>query len=201
MSTNFPISNEQVFRTIISGGEHEISMMFKNFNPFIRSRCGHYLTLYEDSGLEYYDLEVVGNAALLSAIKLYRGDNIPFAAFASVVIQNAMRNFVKQITRPTSVVARRGVSLDSYFSEVNTSLLISDAITDSELTNFGLYNPSPIGYFEDAIPFVCQKLELEILASKLEGYNYQEIRKQLNLPKRKLDELIALLKKKADENN
>lgn len=199
MSLTFSASNEQIFRSIVAGEHNALGIILANFNPLIRSRAGHYLTVYEDYGLEYVDLEVVGKSALLTAIKLYRGDNIPFAAFASVVIQNAYRNFVKQVTRPTSLLGKWSISLDGYYNENNTTLLISDSVSDSEMMELGLYRPSAIGYFEDVIPFPCESIELEIIESKLNGYNYQEIREKLDLPKRKLDEIIAILKEKWNE--
>ncbi len=197
MSLSFSASNEQIFRSIVAGDQSLIEGIFENFNPLIRSRIGYYLALYEDYGLEYIDLEVVGKSALLSALKLYRGDNIPFAAFAAVVIQNAFRNYIKQITRPSSLLTRRGMSLDGYFHESNNTLLISDSITDSAVIDFGLYSPSPIGYFEDSIPFVCENNELDIILWKLQGFSYQEIREKFSIPKRKLDDLIAVIKAKS----
>ena len=89
------------------------------------------------------------------------------------------------------------MSLDGYFHESNNTLLISDSITDSAVIDFGLYSPSPIGYFEDSIPFVCENNELDIILWKLQGFSYQEIREKFSIPKRKLDDLIAVIKAKS----
>ena len=134
---------------------------------------------------------------------MYRGDQIPFVAFATVVIQNAMLNVLKQERSPTASLIKRGISLDERLFEDNNSLLISDVVTEScNAFNLGVYKSTEIGYFEDLLPAKLNELECNVLARKLQGYSFQEIRESLNVPKRKLDAAIARLKLKFfDEND
>ena len=191
------VSNEQAYRALASGDNHAITTILGNFVYFIRGRAGFFMSLYDDIRLEYNELASVGHMAVINAIKLYRGDAIPFAPFVTVVIHNAMLNYIKQMRSPTAKLLLQGLSLDNTLFEDNKTLLISDVVTaDEDDDLLGMYNPKAIGYIEDNLPATLCPLEVHIIKWKLRGYTYAEIQQLLNIPKRKLDEAIASLKRK-----
>lgn len=203
MSFKYAISNEQAFRALVSGESSAALIIIQNFLYYIRGKAGLYVNTNDNLSVDYNDLCLVGHCALINAIKMYRGDQIPFVAFATVVIRNAMLNVLKQERSPTASLIKRGISLDERLFEDNNSLLISDVVTEScNAFNLGVYKSTEIGYFEDLLPAKLNELECNVLARKLQGYSFQEIRESLNVPKRKLDAAIARLKLKFfDEND
>lgn len=196
------LSNEQAFRALASGEASAFSLLMQNFTFFIRGRAGFFVAMYDDVRLDFQELDSIGQLGLMSAIKLYRGDHIPFPSFATVVIQNAMLNYIKHMRSPTVKMLQNGISLDESLFENNNTLLMSDIITEQSMEKLlGLYSPADIGYIEDRTPCNFNEFELKVIELKLKGYTYDEIRKKLKVPKRKLDHTISQLKIKWDNDD
>jgi|GEM_PF-913050 hypothetical protein len=197
MDKQITLSNEQAFRAYAAGNVDALQMMTNNFEYFIRSKAAYFVNIANDEAVEYRDLHLIGHTALYNAIRLYRGDSIPFTAFAITVIQNAMLNHLASMTTPTSRLNRRGISLDDFMYVDNDSLLMSDSIGEEVNTEEGgFYAPRHIGFFPDFFLANYTTLELTIITAKIEGYAYHEIRERMQLSKRKFDALIMGIKKK-----
>ena len=197
MNSKILVSNEQAFRALASGDKHATTIILGNFAFFVRGRAGFFMSIYDDIQLDFNELVSVGHIGIINAIKLYRGDAIPFAPFVTVVIQNAMLNYVKQMRSPTAKLLLYGLSLDDTLFEDNNTLLISDIVSEEEDDELlGMYNPKAIGFVEDHLPANLIPLELLVIKWKLKGYTYAEIQEMFNIPKRRLDETIALIKRK-----
>lgn len=197
MSLKFSTSNESAIRAYIAGDKEAINLILANFQYFIRSRAGLLASLHDKSGIDYFDLELIGQSALITAVRTYRADATPFAPFATVVINNAMSNYIKQQTSLTSSLSRYGISLDTTLYDDNDNFMISDSITKVVADNdLGIYSPAKIGFFEDLLPVSLTPLEIVIVKGKLAGYTYQELQKMLKLPKRKIDATIVSIKEK-----
>lgn len=200
MDKHFTLSNEQAFRAYATGNVDALQIMTNNFEYFIRSKSAYYVTIANDEAVEYRDLHLIGHTSLYNAIRLYRGDSIPFTAFAITVIQNAMLNHLASMTTPTSRLNRRGISLDDFMYVDNDSLLMSDSIGEEVNTEEGgFYAPRHIGFFQDFFLANYTEVELAIITAKIEGYSYHEIREQMQISKRKFDALIVRIKKKQQD--
>jgi hypothetical protein len=197
MYTKSFTSNERAFRAYISGNKEAINLIIANFQFFIRSRAGLLASINDKSGVDYFDLELVGQSALITAVRTFRGDATPFAPYATVVINNAMSNYIKQQNNPTNSLSRFGLSLDSNLYEDNDTFLISDSVAKTRADNdLGIYTPAKIGFFEDLLPISLTPLEISLIKGKIAGYTYQEMQRIFKIPKRKLDATIASIKEK-----
>ncbi len=197
MFNNNHVSNEQAFRALVSGNKAAKAIILANFEHFIRGRAGQHFVANLDDGLDFNELLLVGKTALTTAIYTYKGDVESFASYATIVISNAMANFMKKYRSPTARLTRYGVSLDDFLFDDNTSLLVADSIGEyQDPTSLGFYEPTAIGYFQDLLPVALCSLEMLVIEEKLKGLNYQEIQAKHNIPKRKLDRAIAKIKSK-----
>lgn len=197
MDVKNKLSNEQAFRSYSAGNVEAANIINDNFEFFIRGKAAYFVTVANDSAIEYNELEIVGKIALQTAISSYKGDVIPFTAYAIRVIENAMKNHLASLTCPTAKLSRQGVSLDDVLYDGNDSLTISDSIGEVyDLDEIGYYSPRAIGYHLDNVLPVLTDLEKALLNLKLAGYSYLEIRQKLDLSKRVMDRTIAEMKKK-----
>lgn len=197
MFNTYRISNEQAFRALVAGNKAAKAVILANFEHFIRARAGHHFVTNFDEGLDFNELILVGKTALTTAIYTYKGDVESFASYATIVISNAMSNFMKKFRSPTARITRFGLSLDDFLFDDNTSLLVSDSIADFiDPESLGFYEPHAIGYFHDLLPVSLGSLEVLVMEEKLNGLTYQEIQAKHNIPKRKLDRTIAQIKEK-----
>ncbi|MDY0214529.1 MAG: hypothetical protein RBS24_03305 [Bacilli bacterium] len=191
------ISNEQAFRALVAGNKEAKYILLANFDHYIKAKAGQHIITNVDHGLDFNELVLVGKSALTNAIHTYRGNVESFASYATVVIQNAMANYMKQYRSPTARITRFGISLDDYLFDDNMTLLVSDSIAEVQNPDdLGFYEATSIGYFEDLLPIGLEKEEIIVIREKLLGFSYQEIQKKLNMPKRKLDTLICKIKDK-----
>ena len=197
MHHNKLVSNEQAFRALASGNKEAKFIIIANFENYIKGRAGQFIATTSDQGIDFNEFLLVGKAALGIAIYTYRGGAESCASYATVVIQNAMANYMKQHRSPTSCLTRYGLSLDENLFDDTNSLLMCDLITETHNEDdLGFYEPRSIGYFEDILPVPLTEEDLLIVEERLLGYNYREIQKRHNFPKRKLDTLIARIKEK-----
>ncbi len=202
MRFNKHVSNEQAFRALVSGATEAKQIILDNFENFLKAKAGQFYVTNSDHGLDYNELVLVGRIALNNAIYSYRGGAEPFAAYATVVIHNAMANYMKQYRSPTARLMRHGISLDDNLYDDNDSLLMSDSICEVQDPDcLGFYEPTDIGYFEDLLPVSLTEEELLVVEERLQGYNYQEIKEKYKFPKRKLDAIIATIKEKFRNRN
>lgn len=77
MSLKFSTSNESAIRAYIAGDKEAINLILANFQYFIRSRAGLLASLHDKSGIDYFDLELIGQSALITAVRTYRADATP----------------------------------------------------------------------------------------------------------------------------
>jgi len=202
MRFNKLVSNEQAFRALVSGAKEAKQIIIDNFENFIKAKAGQFYVTNCDHGLDFNELVLIGRVGLSNAIYTYRGGVESFASYATIVIHNAMANYMKQYRSPTARIMRNGISLDDCLFDDNNSLLMSDSICDIKDPDcLGFYEPSDIGYFEDLLPISLTEEERIIVEERLRGYNYQEIKEKYNFPKRKLDALIATIKEKFRNRN
>lgn len=196
MGSKISLSNEQLFRAYTAGNQEALSQIINNFDNFIRARAAILLAANRETGIEFSELEFVGKSAFYAALKSYRGDASPFAAYVTVVIFNAMRNHMMRLNNPTETKLRNSISLDGNRQNDETNLLISDSITEVSDEDYGYYKPHPISYFEDTLEGDITELEMKVLKSRLEGYSLKEIAEKHSLSKRKLDAIIEQIKAK-----
>lgn len=197
MSQKTKLSNEQIFRALVSGDEDAFPLLVQNFSYYIINKAHIFYESAKIYGIEFCDIEQIGLISLYSSTRSYSGGNIPFAPFATTCIYNAMLNYVTGFIRHNRHNATNSVSFDDDLYDDQTNMRVSDSIgTNIYDYDLGYYNPLPIGYFEDYFNGTLTSDEFRVVEAKLQGYSYREIIKMYGFTKRQLDAIIVSLKQK-----
>lgn len=190
-------SNEDALVKAKEKDDEAILFLVNNFRFFIRKNAGLLANTYRNVRIDYDDLEMVGIKAVLHAIEMHNRPEIPFAAFCTTIIKNAMWNMIQQEYSPTTQQFNDALSLDELLFNDNDTFTLADAVgeIDPHFDSQNVGNGS-VEFLEEMLVFEFSEEELNIIKARLKGYNSLEIRAKFNLSKRELDIVLKSIREK-----
>lgn len=198
--SDYLISNEEALLTAAHGDESAKQIVRDNFRNFIKKICGKHYQENKDLQLDFEELLLAGEIALNHAMGAYDNGNIPFAAFAQVVIERGIYSLIRTQRGPTNAMFRNAVSLDGYANEDDDSLQISDIVGVDDIFTAKKFDSTMLEHMPDLVSASLCKEEAAVIKLRIEGYTFAEISNLKNISRRSMDALIQSIREKCGSN-
>lgn len=191
------ISNEQALLVYALGDEEALDLILSRFHYFVRKCAAKAYSECRGLGAEFEDIEMTALHGLSRAIETYNAGDIPFAAFAEVVVERATRGDVRKAKSPTNLLFHSAVSLDAHFDDDRDNLSLSDAIGADDLYSTKTYMSEMTDNIEDFILIEVDEDEKLIVEEKIRGFSFSEVGTNHSISRRRMDAIIESLRTKA----
>lgn len=175
-------------------GDHEsLDLLLRNYAPLVRSLARKSFLM----GGDIEDLQQEGLLAIINAVRLYNPEkNKSFSSFATMCVRTKMIDAIRTATREKHRVLNIASSLSS---EETMEILENSAVDGSEtaldpLTIY-LEEEKKTSFYENLSKLLTTD-QIDLLKLYFEGYSYVEISQKMNIPLKKVDNTLSLVKRK-----
>lgn len=192
------ISNEEALLVAAHGDQSALEIVRRNFRNFIKKTCGTFHLENRDLNLDFEELLFAGEIALHHAIGAYHNNGVPFAAFASTVIERGINSVIRSQRSLTNTMLRKAISFDSGFTDNDDSTTIADIVGEEDIYTSKSYDTKMINHIEDLVSVRINPSESLIIRERLEGYTFFEICDRNAISRRKMASIVDGIKDKYD---
>ena len=189
---DYQISNEEALLVAAHGDQEALGFIRRNFLNLIRKISGRKYQENLDLHIDFDELIYAGEIALHHAISTYNIGNVPFAAFAQVVIERGINSVIRAHRSPTNTMFRTAISFDGPIGDEDDSLTMSDIVGTDDFYTSKTFETTMICHLQDLILPEFSDEEFLLIKRKMEGYSFMQIMEQENISRRRLE---ATLKK------
>ena len=178
------------------GNEDAIDLIYKKYNPIIKSKCRKYLSYLR--GVELDDLVLECYIVLYNSILKYNQDsNSTFYTFLNNCLDNFLISEYRRNNNNKSKFFNDSLSLDCFYDdEIGLMDLIEDNSNNPELE---LSSHLEYNELYNKILDKLTNLEECVFILKIQNFNYKEIASILDKDRKCIDNAIQRIKSKVKE--
>ncbi|WP_129407924.1 sigma-70 family RNA polymerase sigma factor [Marinitoga lauensis] len=182
---------EALIKLAQSGDKEAMNMIMVKFEPMIKSIASKYYGAWA----EFQDLVQIGFVGLIQGVYSFDETNkTKFSTFAYLNISSEIKSFLTYLNRLKNKVLSDAVSIESMFEDYSEdSDYYFEVPSETDLYQSVVYNY----IFERSIEQM-KDIEKEIVRMWLDNNSYDEISKELEISKKKVDNTIQKFKKVAN---
>ncbi|WGS64771.1 sigma-70 family RNA polymerase sigma factor [Marinitoga aeolica] len=182
---------EGLIKLAQSGDKEAMNLIMVKFEPMIKSIASKYYGAWA----EFQDLVQIGFVGLIQGVYSFDETNkTKFSTFAYLNISSEIKSFLTYLNRLKNKVLSDAVSIESMFEDYSEdSDYYFEVPSETDLYQSVVYNY----IFERSIEQM-KDIEKEIVKMWLDNNSYDEISKEINISKKKVDNTIQKFKKVAN---
>ncbi|MGI6713649.1 MAG: hypothetical protein ACOX3K_01145 [Bacilli bacterium] len=181
------------------GVQEGLDIIIEKFEFLIKKEANDLIEQYPYTGLEREDFHGVGVIALIQAVNSFEFGKSVFAGYARLLIQRAMRAYMKECSTKNFSVLNYAMSLEQELFE-DGKITLGDTVGsyDPHLA----YNTIPEDDLENLINYIeidFTEEEAMLALYRLRGYTYDEIIVMTKWSRKKVFAIAKTLKNKLSD--
>lgn len=184
-------SDEELVLAHQSGDATAFERLFRRYSPLVKNRAA----LSVSDTLPYEDLLQEGMVGLFKAVQAYdAAKSVPFAAFATTVIENQVADAVKREQRIKNRILSDAISWQALNDEVAEH--DAQALESQEdLLQLLIIREHDFA-IQKQLQEILSKNEYAVLSLRLKGYSYDQIAELKKLSSKQVDNSLQRAKRK-----
>jgi len=187
----------ELLEFVAENNEDAINIMHKKYEPIVINMAKEYFSTNNNLGLEINDLIQEGRVGLNNAINTYSdAKETLFFTYALACIEKKMQSALVAAKRNKNKILNESVSIEKMTTDIQVDYLKS-------LSDGNIFNPENlvINKLEqkdliEEIKNNLTKLEKEVFALKICGFDYKEIAVKLDKEPKQIDNALQRIKTK-----
>lgn len=173
--------------------------LINKYQNFVKAKAKSYFLI----GADKEDIYQEGMIGLYKAIRDFKADKLSsFKAFAELCVTRQIITAIKTATRQKHIPLNTYVSLNKPVYDEESDRTLLDILSMAKVSDPEelLISEEELKHIESEIGEVLSELEMEVLASYLDGKSYQEIACDLNRHAKSIDNALQRVKRKLEKS-
>jgi len=173
--------------------------LISKYQNFVKVKAKSYFLI----GADKEDIYQEGMIGLYKAIRDFKPDKLAsFKAFAELCVTRQIITAIKTATRQKHIPLNTYVSLNKPVYDEESDRTLLDVLSEAKVSDPEelMISREELSHIENEIGEVLSDLEMEVLASYLDGKSYQEIACDLNRHAKSIDNALQRVKRKLEKS-
>lgn len=173
--------------------------LINKYENFVKAKAKSYFLI----GADREDIYQEGMIGLYKAIRDFKPDKLSsFKAFAELCVTRQIITAIKTATRQKHIPLNTYISLNKPIYDEESDRTLLDVLSEVKVTDPEelVISKEELTHIENEIGEVLSELEMEVLASYLDGKSYQEIACDLNRHAKSIDNALQRVKRKLEKS-
>lgn len=173
--------------------------LINKYQNFVKAKAKSYFLI----GADKEDIYQEGMIGLYKAIRDFKPDKLSsFKAFAELCVTRQIITAIKTATRQKHIPLNTYISLNKPIYDEESDRTLLDILSMAKVTDPEelIISQEELKHIENEIGDVLSELEMEVLASYLDGKSYQEIACDLNRHAKSIDNALQRVKRKLEKS-
>ena len=173
--------------------------LINKYQNFVKAKAKSYFLI----GADKEDIYQEGMIGLYKAIRDFKPDKLAsFKAFAELCVTRQIITAIKTATRQKHIPLNTYVSLNKPVYDEESDRTLLDVLSEAKVSDPEelMISREELSHIENEIGEVLSELEMEVLASYLDGKSYQEIACDLNRHAKSIDNALQRVKRKLEKS-
>lgn len=191
--------DEEIVIEAKNGNIRAQEYLINKYQNFVKAKAKSYFLI----GADKEDIYQEGMIGLYKAIRDFKADKLSsFKAFAELCVTRQIITAIKTATRQKHIPLNTYVSLNKPVYDEESDRTLLDILSVAKVSDPEelLISEEELKYIEKEIGEVLSELEMEVLASYLDGKSYQEIACDLNRHAKSIDNALQRVKRKLEKS-
>lgn len=191
--------DEEIVLDAKKGDVRAQEYLINKYQSFVKSKAKSYFLI----GADKEDIYQEGMIGLYKAIRDFKPDKLAsFKAFAEICVTRQIITAIKTATRQKHIPLNTYVSLNKPIYDEESDRTLLDVLSEAKVADPEelMISREKLKYIESEIGEVLSNLEMEVLASYLDGKSYQEIACDLNRHAKSIDNALQRVKRKLEKS-
>ncbi len=190
--------DEEVVLEAKNGDSRAQEYLIGKYEAFVKAKARSYFLI----GADKEDIYQEGMIGLYKAIRDFKPSKLTsFKAFAELCVTRQIITAIKTATRQKHIPLNTYISLNKPIYEEDSDRTLLDVLTSLRISDPEelLISKEEMGHIEKEIARLLSDLEMEVLASYLDGKSYQEIACDLDRQAKSIDNALQRVKRKLEK--
>jgi RNA polymerase sporulation-specific sigma factor len=173
--------------------------LINKYQNFVKAKAKSYFLI----GADKEDIYQEGMIGLYKAIRDFKADKLSsFKAFAELCVTRQIITAIKTATRQKHIPLNTYISLNKPIYDEESDRTLLDILSMAKVTDPEelIISQEELKHIQNEIGDVLSELEMEVLASYLDGKSYQEIACDLNRHAKSIDNALQRVKRKLEKS-
>lgn len=200
---NFCVFEDKLDEEIVieakKGNVRAQEYLINKYQNFVKAKAKSYFLI----GADKEDIYQEGMIGLYKAMRDFKADKLSsFKAFAELCVTRQIITAIKTATRQKHIPLNTYISLNKPIYDEESDRTLLDILSMAKVTDPEelIISQEELKHIENEIGDVLSELELEVLASYLDGKSYQEIACDLNRHAKSIDNALQRVKRKLEKS-
>lgn len=190
--------DEEIVAEAKIGNKHAQEFLINKYQNFVKAKAKSYFLI----GADKEDIYQEGMIGLYKAIRDFKQDKLSsFKAFAEICVTRQIITAIKTATRQKHIPLNTYVSLNKPIYDEESDRTLMDVLTEMRITDPEelVISKEEVSKIQGQIGDALSSLEMEVLASYLDGKSYQEIACDLDREAKSIDNALQRVKRKLEK--
>ncbi|MCM0650360.1 RNA polymerase sporulation sigma factor SigH [Clostridium swellfunianum] len=191
--------DEEIVIDAKKGNVRAQEYLINKYQNFVKSKAKSYFLI----GADKEDIYQEGMIGLYKAIRDFKPDKLSsFKAFAELCVTRQIITAIKTATRQKHIPLNTYISINKPIYDEESDRTLLDILSAAKVTDPEemIISQEELKHIHKEIGDVLSDLELEVLASYLDGKSYQEIACDLNRHAKSIDNALQRVKRKLEKS-
>jgi len=191
--------DEEIVVEAKNGNVRAQEYLINKYQNFVKVKAKSYFLI----GADKEDIYQEGMIGLYKAIRDFKPDKLAsFKAFAELCVTRQIITAIKTATRQKHIPLNTYVSLNKPVYDEESDRTLLDVLSEAKVSDPEelMISREELSHIENEIGEVLSDLEMEVLASYLDGKSYQEIACDLNRHAKSIDNALQRVKRKLEKS-
>lgn len=191
--------DEEIVIEAKKGNVRAQEYLINKYQNFVKAKAKSYFLI----GADKEDIYQEGMIGLYKAIRDFKSDKLAsFKAFAELCVTRQIITAIKTATRQKHIPLNTYVSLNKPIYDEESDRTLLDVLSEAKVSDPEelIISREELNHIENEIGEILSDLEMEVLASYLDGKSYQEIACDLNRHAKSIDNALQRVKRKLEKS-
>lgn len=191
--------DEEIVFEAKKGNIRAQEFLINKYQNFVKAKAKSYFLI----GADKEDIYQEGMIGLYKAIRDFKADKLSsFKAFAELCVTRQIITAIKTATRQKHIPLNTYISLNKPIYDEESDRTLLDILSMARVTDPEelIISQEELKHIQNEIGDVLSELEMEVLASYLDGKSYQEIACDLNRHAKSIDNALQRVKRKLEKS-
>ncbi|MCM8711743.1 RNA polymerase sporulation sigma factor SigH [Clostridium sp. SYSU_GA19001] len=191
--------DEEIVIEAKKGNVYAQEYLINKYQNFVKAKAKSYFLI----GADKEDIYQEGMIGLYKAIRDFKPDKLSsFKAFAELCVTRQIITAIKTATRQKHIPLNTYISLNKPIYDEESDRTLLDILSMAKVTDPEelIISQEQLKHIEEEIGEILSDLEMEVLASYLDGKSYQEIACDLNRHAKSIDNALQRVKRKLEKS-
>jgi RNA polymerase sporulation-specific sigma factor len=191
--------DEEIVIEAKKGNVRAQEYLINKYQNFVKAKAKSYFLI----GADKEDIYQEGMIGLYKAIRDFKADKLSsFKAFAELCVTRQIITAIKTATRQKHIPLNTYISINKPIYDEESDRTLLDILSAAKVTDPEelVISQEELEHIQNEIGDVLSELEMEVLASYLDGKSYQEIACDLNRHAKSIDNALQRVKRKLEKS-